>query len=339
MTCAGVLEENKQLRTLLQQVSAFVGKGLGGHSHELGFQNVEDFEEFVNRHDRDTLHRIHEGWKTKYAKNNKVETSTSPSGSKDNQGQDTAQSMEGSQRRTASMTVQIPGDAAAAFPSPSTSASPITASLNSAEADAGGSKQAANGTVISNSRKRTREAKSTKDGEQDNSANNHNRPSSTSAMASTTSAINSFAMPVTTDLFATSNFGNNSSSSFFFDFGESSTALPSASSYADLFAAFDSNASFSITSPLDPTAFTWDTPTLPAFTTAQTISPSAGTSMQLNNSPGQALGQPQSTFAARLGSTLNTSPRDAGEPNPLLQAIQVISSCVSAETPHEPNLG
>ena len=72
----GLLEENQQLRQLLQQVSGFVGKGLGGHSHELGFQNVHDFEEFVDRADRDTLHRIHEGWKTKYSKHHKADSST-----------------------------------------------------------------------------------------------------------------------------------------------------------------------------------------------------------------------------------------------------------------------
>ena len=62
------------MRTLLKTVSAFVGEGMGGNTHRLGFSNVTDFEEFVNRSDQDTIHRIHEGWKTKYSKQTKVDS-------------------------------------------------------------------------------------------------------------------------------------------------------------------------------------------------------------------------------------------------------------------------
>lgn len=67
------MEENKQLRTLVQQISGFIGEGLGGHTQRLGFSNVTDFEEYVSQSDRDTIHRIHEGWKTRYSKNTKVD--------------------------------------------------------------------------------------------------------------------------------------------------------------------------------------------------------------------------------------------------------------------------
>lgn len=56
------MEENKQLRTLTQNLSKCIGEGIGGLTDRLGFTgetSKEDFDDFVNRGDKDTLHKLY----------------------------------------------------------------------------------------------------------------------------------------------------------------------------------------------------------------------------------------------------------------------------------------
>ncbi|KAK9895686.1 hypothetical protein P389DRAFT_67759 [Cystobasidium minutum MCA 4210] len=62
----GLLDENKQLRHMLQTVTNFVGDGIGGLSHKAGLKDygdIDNFMEFVHRGDRKTLLAHYDTWK------------------------------------------------------------------------------------------------------------------------------------------------------------------------------------------------------------------------------------------------------------------------------------
>lgn len=66
----GLLDENKQLRTMLQTVTAFVGDGIGGLTSKVGIKNhmdIDTFMEFVARGDRQTLITLYDNWKDRKA--------------------------------------------------------------------------------------------------------------------------------------------------------------------------------------------------------------------------------------------------------------------------------
>lgn len=67
---AGLLDENKQLRAMLQTVTNFVGEGIGGLTEKVGLKghkDIDSFMEFVHQGDRQTLLRHYDTWKEQKA--------------------------------------------------------------------------------------------------------------------------------------------------------------------------------------------------------------------------------------------------------------------------------
>ena len=52
------MEENQTLRGLLRSVAGFIGEGAGGFLPRLGWQ-LEDFNNFINRSETDTVYESH----------------------------------------------------------------------------------------------------------------------------------------------------------------------------------------------------------------------------------------------------------------------------------------